>query len=394
LTTIGLGPVTSPGLLRVWDALPQARLVGGVVRDLLAGRAVTDIDLATPEPPEDVQQRLVAAGIKAVPTGIAHGTVTAVVDGQPFEITTLRRDVETDGRHARVAWTTDWREDAARRDFTINAMSCDRDGVVFDAFGGVRDLAAGRVRFVGDAAERIAEDALRVLRFFRFFARYGAETPDAEALHAIGMAADRLGRLSAERVWSELSRILAAPRAGEMMVLMEDAGVLAAVVPSPVTVARLLALLACGAPPDPVLRLAALSGAPASDLSRALRLSGRDRGALAALPGEPRARPGMAHGDIAQVLAVVPPDTAVRRTWLDQAATVGAPDAAWDAVRAALRDTPRPVFPLAGRDAVALGVGPGAQVGVVLRRVEARWLAGGCVADRAMCLKWLREAAE
>ena len=192
-------------------ALPEARVVGGAVRDALAGRAVTDIDLATPRTPEQVTEALQAAAIRAVPTGIEHGTVTAVVDGRGFEVTTLRRDVETDGRHAVVAFTDDWRADAARRDFTINAMSMTRTGEVFDYFGGISDLHAGVVRFVGDPAIRIAEDYLRILRFFRFFARYGRGAADTAALAAIRGGVPGLARLSVERVWSELARILRRP---------------------------------------------------------------------------------------------------------------------------------------------------------------------------------------
>lgn len=176
--------------------------MGGVVRDLMMGRSVADVDLATPEPPEQVLATLKQAGIKAIPTGLAHGTVTAVIESAPYEITTLRRDVETDGRHAVVVWTADWREDAARRDFTMNAMSRGRDGVLHDYFGGQQDLAQGLVRFVGNAATRIAEDALRILRFFRFQARYGRGQPDAEAIEAVTAQAGLLRGLSVERIWS------------------------------------------------------------------------------------------------------------------------------------------------------------------------------------------------
>src|SRR6478752_9303680 len=165
--------LAEPALAAVMAALPEARVVGGAVRDTLAPREVREIDLATPRTPEQVTQALREAGLRAVPTGLAHGTVTAVSDGQGFEVTTLRRDVQTDGRRAVVAFTDDWRADAARRDFTINAMSLTRAGEVFDYFGGIADLRAGVLRFVGDPATRIAEDYLRILRYFRFLARYG-----------------------------------------------------------------------------------------------------------------------------------------------------------------------------------------------------------------------------
>ena len=191
--------LSDPAVGAIFDALPHARIVGGAVRDALIGRAVADIDLATPDTPDAVAAALARSGIRCVPTGLDHGTQTAVVNGRGYEITTLRRDVETDGRHAVVAFTDDWREDAARRDFTINAMSMTRDGAVFDYFGGQADLRAGIVRFVGDAATRIAEDYLRILRFFRFFARYGG-TPDPAAVAAIRDALPGLAGLSVERV--------------------------------------------------------------------------------------------------------------------------------------------------------------------------------------------------
>jgi len=387
-TAVSLASVRSPGLERLWDALPQARLVGGVVRDLLAGAPIADIDLATPEDPDRVQARLQAAGIKTVPTGLAHGTVTAIIECQTFEITTLRRDEETDGRHAVVAWTTDWREDAARRDFTINAMSCGRDGHVHDYFGGARDLATGDVRFVGEAALRIEEDALRILRFFRFTGRYGHGAPDAAALHAITQASDRLKPLSAERVWSELSRILTGPRADDMIALMNQAGVLGVLLPVGVDVPLFLRLLECGAPTDPILRLGALSVTDADSLSARLRLSRRERDLLAALPRAPILSPDMSDHDIARALAGVPVDILVRRSWLLEARCKV--DADWAGLRTRLSNIQRPVFPLSGRDAVEAGVAPGVQVGATLRAVEDWWLAGGCVADKAACLTVLR----
>ena len=203
-------------------------------RRLRAGRAraggrCNDVDVAAPLPPEAIVPLLRRAGLKVFETGLAHGTVTAVLDGEPVEVTSLRRDVATDGRHAEVAWTTDWREDAARRDFTINAMSLAADGRLWDYFGGRDDLAAGRVRFVGDPATRLREDYLRALRFFRFQARYGRGEPDPAALAAIRAAVPGLARLSAERVWMELKRLLAAPDPTGAVALMAETGVLGAV---------------------------------------------------------------------------------------------------------------------------------------------------------------------
>ncbi|MFQ5959208.1 MAG: CCA tRNA nucleotidyltransferase, partial [Alphaproteobacteria bacterium] len=209
----------------------EVRFVGGCVRDAVAGRKVTDVDIATPDPPETVIRLLEAAGIRVVPTGIKHGTVTAVVARRPFEITTLRRDVETYGRHAKVAFTDDWTADAARRDFTINALFCAPDGTLYDPFGGLDDLRAGRVRFVGDAVQRIREDVLRLLRFFRFYAHYGRPPPDAEALAACRAMALALPSLSGERVCAELLRLLAADDPAAVLELMIEADVLEFVLP-------------------------------------------------------------------------------------------------------------------------------------------------------------------
>jgi poly(A) polymerase len=376
-----------PDLQRVLAVLPHARLVGGAVRDAMAGLPVTDIDLATPEPPEASLRALEAAGLRVVPTGLSHGTVTAIVNHRPFEITTLRRDVATDGRHAVVAWTDDWRQDAARRDFTINAMSLTRDGALHDYFGGAADLASGRVRFVGDAGTRIAEDYLRALRFFRFQARYGAGLPDAAAMDAIRVAVPGLAILSAERVWAELKRILAAPDPVEAVALMAELGVLDAVVPEGADPARLAALVARDAPADPLLRLAALLTGDAGALSTRLKLSLAEQARLLALRSGPVPN-ALDDAAIARWLAEEEADTLIGRVWLaDLPADLAA------RLRARLADTPRPVFPLEGRDVLALGALPGPLVGVALRRVREAWLAGGCVATEGELREALRKEA-
>lgn len=379
------------GLRAVLGALPGARLVGGCVRDAIAGASVADLDLATPLPPEQVVHALQRAGLRAVPTGLAHGTVTAVSNGRGYEVTTLRRDVETDGRHAQVAWTDDWREDAARRDFTINAMSMQPDGWVFDYFDGAADLRAGRVRFVGDPAARIAEDRLRALRYFRFYARYARSPPDAATLGALRDAAPELHRLSAERVWSELKRILATPDPRGAVALMAETGLLAAAVPegsasgSVDGLARLARLVDSGAPPDPMLRLAALLPEPdASDAAEALaarlKLSGAERDALAALLQARTPHPASDDAALRRLRLDRPLPALVGRTWLDGGA---GPD--WDALRARLQATPQPRFPLEGRDALALGMQPGPQVGQALAAVRAWWVEGGCTAGYDAC---------
>jgi poly(A) polymerase/tRNA nucleotidyltransferase (CCA-adding enzyme) len=364
--------LSDPALRAVLAALPGARLVGGCVRDALAGREVADIDLATPLRPDQVMAALRAAGLKAVPTGIDHGTVTAVSGHRGFEVTTLRRDVATDGRHAVVEFTDDWHADAARRDFTINAMSMTPDGAVFDYFDGRADLRDGRVRFVGDAATRIAEDYLRVLRFFRFHARYGRGAPDPAALDAIRAAAPELRRLSAERVWSELKRILAAPDPRAAVALMARLGVLAAVLPEGAMPARLDALVAADAPADPVLRLAALLDGDAAAFAGRLRLANAEAAVLAAL------RAGGVPDDDAD-------DDALRRALADTPREVLA-GRAWLAgrggrLRARLAALPAPVFPLHGRDLKAAGVADGPVMGALLRDLRAWWLDTGCTGD-------------
>jgi poly(A) polymerase len=364
------------GLRAVLAALPRARMVGGCVRDARLGRPVADVDLATPDAPEAVIATLRAAGLKAVPTGLAHGTVTAVAAHRGFEVTTLRHDLATDGRHAVVAFTEDWRADAARRDFTINAMSMTADGAVFDYFGGLADIAAGRVRFVGDAATRIAEDYLRVLRFFRFHARYGRGAPDAAALEAIRAGVPGLARLSAERVWSELKRILAGPEPAGTVALMRDCGVLTAVLPEAGQTTILANVVAAGAPADPALRLAALIEGDGVAAAARLKLSGAEATHLVALRAA-AAPSDMADDDaLRRALADVPKPVLVGASWL-----AGRDDA----LRARLAAMPVPVFPLAGRDLAAAGVPAGPAMGAMLRELRAWWLDGGCRADAGAC---------
>ncbi len=369
--------LNDPALAAILDALPHARLVGGCVRDSLAGRDVADVDLATPDEPEAVMEALHAAGLNWAPTGLKHGTVTAISLHRGFEVTTLRRDEATDGRHAQVAWTADWRVDAARRDFTFNAMSMLRDGAVFDYFGGIADLRDGRVRFVGDAAARIAEDYLRILRFFRFHARYAAAAPDGATLKALRDGVSGLAHLSPERVWSELKRILATPDPAGAVMLMAELGVLAAVLPEGAMPDRLLRLMRAGAPPDPLLRVAALLPGHGAALAARLRLSTAERTCLLDLA---RPAPGLdsADADLRRALAEAPAEVLAGRSWLAHGA-----DGA--GLRARLAATTRPRFVLAGRDALALGVPPGPAVGELVRQVRTWWMDGGCLAGAAAC---------
>jgi len=375
-----------PALAPILAALPHARVVGGAVRDALLGRPIADIDLATPDPPDATQAALERAGLRVIPTGLAHGTVTALSDHRPFEITTLRRDVATDGRHAEVAWTTDWQADAARRDFTINAMSLDRAGVVHDYFGGQADLAAARVRFVGDPATRIAEDYLRVLRYFRFFARYGANTPDADTAGALRAAIPGLAGLSAERVWSELKKILAAPNPLPAINLMAELSILQAILPEAANRTRLVTLIAAGAPPDPLLRLAALLTGSPELLAARLNLSNAEASRLATLASGPILTPDAPDITLRRRLAEEDADTLIARSYLQ-----ATPDPSWDRLRTRLQTVPRPIFPLEGRHALAMGATPGPAIGQALRQTREAWLADGCTADTESLLETLRE---
>jgi poly(A) polymerase/tRNA nucleotidyltransferase (CCA-adding enzyme) len=369
-----------PELAAVMAALPEARVIGGAVRDTLADAEVAEIDLATPRQPGEVTEALQAAGIRAVPTGLQHGTVTAVAGGRGFEVTTLRRDVATDGRHAVVAFTDDWREDAARRDFTINAMSLTRTGDVYDYFGGIGDLRAGIVRFVGEPATRIAEDYLRILRYFRFFARYAATPGDPTLLAAIRAGVAGVTMLSVERIWSELARILSAPDPRAAFALMEELSVLAAVLPEGTDPARLGRLIAAGAPADPLLRLAALLTGDVMRVASRLRFSAAERDRLAALRSGPVPLPHADDADLRRLLADEARAVLIDRCWLaggDSPECVG--------LRARLKAMPCPVFPLEGRDVLALGEPEGPRVGALLRAVRQWWLDGGCVGDKEAC---------
>lgn len=380
--------LTAPATAKVLAALPGSRAVGGAVRDALAGLPVADVDVAAPFPPEEIMARLLAAGCKVFETGLSHGTVTAVWDHQPIEVTALRRDVLTDGRHAEVAWTTDWREDAARRDFTINAMSLGPDGVLHDYFGGRDDLARGKVRFVGDPATRLAEDYLRLLRFFRFQARYGKGAPDEAALQAIGAAIPGLARLSVERIWMEIKRILMVAEPAPTLILMAELGVLPAILPEIAApdIDCLARLVTLGAPAEALLRLAGLGGA-APGLAARLKLSSAEARALrflqeAEIPGAAIDAAGFRRWR-AQYGAVAL-EIQEAALWLADARDGAAP------LRAALRSTlhaeAAPVFPLQGRDLLAEGAAPGPELGALLAKLEDFWIAGGCVADRATCL--------
>ena len=367
-----------PGLKRIVAALEAdggaVRFVGGAVRDTLLGLAVTDVDLATPLLPDDVMARLERAGIKAVPTGIAHGTVTAVASGKPHEVTTLRRDVATDGRRATVAFAEDWEADAARRDFTINALYADPlSGTLFDWFGGIDDLAAQRIRFIGDAGARIDEDHLRMLRYFRFLARFGGKgSGDAATLDVIAGRAPKLKGLSRERVADELGKLLALPDPVPALRLMAECGLFAHIAPeidagAPERVARLIAAEHGAAlPGDAQRRLIALlpeAPAEADGVAARLKLSNRLRKRIAVARGREWA-------------ALAPRALAYRigiEGALDRALLAGE----GSATKAALAGWAAPRLPLSGGDLIAMGLAEGPDVARTLRAVEDAWVAEG-----------------
>jgi poly(A) polymerase len=377
-----------------------ARFVGGCVRDALLGRPIGDIDLATPARPEEVAAALDKAGIKCVPTGIAHGTVTAVVDapGPPrhFEITTLRRDVETYGRRAKVAFDADWAEDAARRDFTINAIYLDPDGTVHDPVGGLADLRVHRVRFVGDAATRIAEDVLRVLRYYRFAARFGGSRGDRAARTACRAAAGTLATLSAERVARELFGLLAVLDPVPALGMMAADRVLPAILPEATRLDRLQRLIAIEPEPDPLRRLAALiavDSAGAAALAERLRLSTEGRERLIGLaPPWPLDPTGDAPAQRRQLYRLG--NARYRDLAFLVAADGGIAEGRREELLALAASWQPPVFPLQGRDVTALGIPPGPRIGRLLETVRQWWEDGDFAADRAACLAKLREIAD
>ena len=391
--------MVEPATLAVLRALAaggaEARFVGGSVRDALLGQRIGDIDIATSASPERVIELLEKARIKVVPTGLDHGTVTAIVPPRHFEITTLRRDVETYGRRARVAFDADWAADAARRDFTINAIFLDPDGTIHDPVGGLPDLRARRIRFVGDPATRIAEDVLRLLRYYRFEARFGTGGGDTQARAACRAAAHLLPTLSGERVQQELIKLLETPDPLVGLQMMQDDGVLAVAVPEARHLDRLRRLMLVQGPADPLLRLAALievDGEGAVALAERLRLSNvwRDR-----LRGLSPPRPIDPQGNV-QTQRRALYRLGVER-YRDVAVLIAAEGGMSRTRVTELLDLARgwtpPAFPLAGRDVIALGIPAGEQVGRLLSAVHDWWEEGDFTADRAHCLERLRDLA-
>ena len=390
----------------------QARVAGGAVRNTLLGQPVADIDIAATTVPEETIRRAEAAGFKTAPTGIEHGTVTAIAGGKAYEVTTLRADIETDGRRAKVIFGRDWKADAERRDFTINALYAEADGTVVDLVGGIADIEARRLRFIGDPEARIREDYLRILRFFRFFAWYGDGRPDADGLKACARLKDGLARLSAERVWSELKKLLSAPDPSRALLWMRQAGVLSAALPESekwgidaihglVRTERDLRW-----PADPLLRLEAMVPPDAvrmKTLAERLKFSSAEAERLR------------------HWASTDPPESKTTETEISKKLYFGDRDGFLDRLRLALAATraraiednqammeaggfsrllgfalkwERPVFPVRGADLTELGAPPGPKLGATLKNLEREWADSGFTIDRGALLKRAAKALE
>jgi len=380
-----------------------ARFVGGCVRNTLMKQPIGDVDIATKLTPDEVTAALEAAGLRAVPTGVDHGTVTAISNHRPYEITTLRRDVSTDGRRAVVAFTTDWAEDARRRDFRLNALYCDAEGTIHDPVGGIEDARAGRIVFVGEPQTRIREDHLRILRYFRFLAWYGRGEPDRAALEACETLRDLLTDLPAERVQKELLKLLAADDPRPAVRLMAATGVLAVLLPRAGTLARFEALVAIESDQlfenDPDLRLAALlppGPAAVAETVEALRLSNAQKERLIAAAGdEPRIVSFMSPREARRAVYALGGGTFSDRVKLAWAAAPKASATSqWRALLALGQSWTAPTLPLTGEEVMAAGVPKGPLVGEVMREVESWWVENDFIDDKLSIVERLKAVAQ
>jgi poly(A) polymerase len=383
----------------------EARIAGGAVRNALIGESISDVDIATTCLPNEVRKRAQAAGFKAVPTGIEHGTLTIVVEGAPYEVTTLRADVATDGRRAEVAFGRDWQTDAERRDFTVNGLYADAQGNVIDLVGGIADISSRTIRFIGSAEKRIGEDHLRILRFFRFFAWYGSGRPDAEGLKACARLKETISLLSAERVWSELKKLLSAPDPSRALLWMRQSGVLTAALPESekwgIDAVHGLAAVEreLGWAADPMLRL--MSIVPprrerCDELADRLKLSKSERARLEEWTAAELPMPDLDNRDLSRLMYRGDKDGICDRLKLALAAARGlAANDDKEMMKAAgyarLLDFAlvwrKPVFPVKGADLLALGLAAGPEVGERLKALEENWAAGDFALSKADLLK-------
>ncbi|RFC67477.1 MULTISPECIES: CCA tRNA nucleotidyltransferase [Mesorhizobium] len=401
--------LANPALQKLLAVLSQngeeARIAGGAVRNALLGDPVADVDIATTNLPDETIRCASAAGFKTVPTGIEHGTITVIVEGSAYEVTTLRDDVETDGRHAVVHFGRDWKRDAERRDFTINALYVEADGTVIDLVGGLADIEARRLRFIGDAEKRIREDYLRILRFFRFFAWYGSGRPDADGLKACARLKDGLERLSAERVWSELKKLLGAPDPSRALLWMRQSGVLSKILPESekwgidaihplVSTEKELGWTA-----DPLLRLEAIVPPDAprmKSLAERLRLSTRESDRLVNWAAEAQTAADTSDLALRKRLYFGEPEGVADRLRLSLAsahAKAVSDDAALKDAAGFSRQLKiaeawkKPELPVKGNDLIALGLETGPQLGKALRSLEEVWADSGFVLNRQALLE-------
>jgi poly(A) polymerase len=399
-----IAPETKAVIAALDAARPGAsRFVGGCVRNTLIGQPVDDIDIATQLLPEAVVVAAKAAGFAAVPTGIEHGTITVICNHKPYEVTTLRRDVTTDGRRATVAFTEDWSEDAERRDFRLNALYADADGAIHDLTGGgVEDAKAGRIIFIGDAETRLREDYLRILRFFRFSAWYGRGPLDARGLAACAALKEGLSALSAERVWKEFKKLCAAPNTAISIKAMHENGILALAAPEAANVARALRQIDIDdeflLPPDGLVRIAAFLRDEESgrSLARRMKASNEERARLvAALGRTPRVVSYMSMREVRRALYALGRqafEDRVRLAWAEDAGVRTATQ--WRALLALAGGWERPTLPLSGDEIVAAGVAPGPKVGAVMREVEAWWIDADFPDDKLSIVERLKAVAQ
>jgi poly(A) polymerase len=382
----------------------EARIAGGAVRNALIGESISDVDIATTCLPDEVGKRAQAAGFKAVPTGIEHGTLTIVVEGVPYEVTTLRADVATDGRRADVAFGRDWQTDAERRDFTVNGLYADAQGNVTDLVGGIADINSRTIRFIGSAEKRIEEDHLRILRFFRFFAWYGSGRPDAEGLKACARLKETISQLSAERIWSELKKLLSAPDPSRALLWMRQSGVLTAALPESEKwgIDAVHGLVAAerglGWAADPLLRLMAIvppRRERCDELAERLKLWKSERARLENWAAAELPKPDLDNRDFARLLYWGGPGGISDRLKLALAgARALAANDDKEMMKAAgyvrLLDFAlawkKPVFPVKGADLLALGLAAGPEVGERLKALEAKWVAGDFAASKTQLL--------
>ena len=369
----------------ILDAGEDVRVAGGAVRNALLGTAINDVDLATTMRPQEVMRVCKAAGFGVHPTGIDHGTVTVVNGSRTFEVTTLRRDVETDGRRAVVSFTGDFAEDAQRRDFTMNALYCSANGEIFDFSNGYADILKRRVRFVGTAETRIREDYLRILRLFRFHAAYGVGACDAKGLAAATKLRAGLKKISAERISQEMKKLVVAPRAVAVLQVMAKAGILKLVFPH-TDEFRVMGRL----PADPLLRLFVLAKRP-KELKERLRLSNAEGERIAALISAPQVSASLSEKDARSLIYEIGAAAFGDVTWISQARSKAKmDDPRWQALRDLAATWPVPALPVSGQDLVAAGVPPGPGLGQQLRRIEAYWVERDFKPDRTELLQLIK----